>query len=187
MAISCPKCNHKIGVERFNRPAAPCLVCGAEITVAAFASLVSGPADAGAGPRLMLDDQASCFYHPNKQASIPCENCGRFLCALCDVDFGGRHLCPTCIENGNTAKSDDTQDSDRILYDKLALFLAIIPLLITQAAALFLAIRYWTSPISIPPRSRLRWRWILTVVISLVEIYFIWGLVLSRLFREIFG
>ena len=71
----------------------------------------------------MESDQASCFYHPNKKASVPCDNCGRFLCALCDVDFGGRRLCPACIEAGSGTESETTLDTRRILYDKLALFL----------------------------------------------------------------
>ena len=176
MAISCPKCSHQIHATRFNKPSGACPGCGSLTIVAAFASLISGPSDASAGQRLLEADQASCFYHPNKKAAVPCDNCGRFLCSLCDVDFGGRRLCPVCIEGGGDKESPAALDTKRILYDTLALFLAIIPTFFTQIAAIFLAIKYWSSPISIPPRGSLRWRWILAVVISLLEIWFIYWL-----------
>jgi len=183
LAISCPKCSHQIHAARFNKPAGACPRCGSQIIAAAFASLISTQASSGAGERLLEADQASCFYHPNKKASIPCDNCGRFLCTLCDVDFGGRHLCPACIEAGSGTESETTLDTRRILYDKLALFLAIIPTFFTQLIAIFLAIKYWSSPISIPPRSPLRWRWILAVVISLLEIWFLYELIFGGLLR----
>ena len=176
MAISCPKCSHEIHATRFNKPPEACPGCGSRIIVAAFASLISAPSDTSAGQRLLEADQASCFYHPNKKASVPCDNCGRFLCALCDVDFGGRRLCPACIEAGSDKESPSALDTERILYDKLALFLAIIPTFFTQLAAIFLAIKYWFSPISIPRRGPLRWRWILVVVIALLEIWFVYWL-----------
>jgi hypothetical protein len=139
--------------------------------VAAFASLISGPAQTGSGQLLIDAEQASCFYHPNKKASIPCDNCGRFLCTLCDIDFGGKSLCPTCIESNSDKNSTTNLDTDRVLYDKLALFLAIIPTFVTQLAAMFFAIKHWASPISIPPRGRFKWRWILTVIIATVELW----------------
>jgi len=131
----------------------------------------------------MEADQASCFYHPNKTASVPCDNCGRFLCALCDVDFGGKRLCPACIEAGSNKESASALDTDRILYDTLALFLAIVPTFFTQLAAIFLAIKYWSSPISIPSRGPLRWRWILAVLIALLELWFIYELIFGDLLR----
>ena len=176
MAISCPKCSHQIDAASFNKPADACPGCGSDIIVAAFASLISGPSLTGAGERLLIADQASCFYHPNKKATVPCDNCGRFLCALCDVDFGGKSLCPTCIEGGGNKSSQGDMDIDRVLYDKLALFLALVPTILTQLGAIFLAIRHWSSPISIPRRHPLRWRWILAVVVALLELWLFYGL-----------
>src|SRR4051812_10375500 len=48
----------------------------------------------------LVEGQSSCFYHPQKLAAIACESCGRFLCALCDVEIGGVHRCPRCLESG---------------------------------------------------------------------------------------
>ena len=183
MAIFCPKCNYQIHTARFNKPSGACPRCGSETIVAVFASLTSTPSDTGAGERLLVADQASCFYHPNKKAAIPCDNCGRFLCALCDVDFGGSHLCPACIEGRGDGESPGEMDTSRVLYDKLALFLAIIPTFFTQLLAIFLAIRHWSSPISIPRRGPLRWRWILAVVIALLEIWLLYAMIFGDLLR----
>ncbi len=177
MAISCPKCNHPIDAVRFNKPSEACSGCGSQISIAAFASLISGPSDADAGQRLLVADQASCFYHPTKKASVPCDNCGRFLCSLCDVDFGGRSLCPVCIESGGSTNSPGDMDSSRVLYDKLALYLALIPTFLSQLVAIFLAIKYWGSPISIPPRHRFRWRWVLAVLIAMLELWLLCAMV----------
>jgi hypothetical protein len=177
LAISCPKCSHQIQAASFNKPPEACPGCGSEISVAAFASLISGPSDSGAGERILISDQASCFYHPNKKATVPCENCGRFLCALCNVDFGGKSLCPACIEGGQHDDAQNNTDATRILWDKLAIFLAIVPTILTQLIALFLTLRYWSSPISIPPRHRLRWRWILAVIIAFLELWFFYVLI----------
>ncbi len=173
LAITCPKCNSTIHAARYNQPAGKCSGCGSEVQTAAFASLISGPSLAGSGQRLTDSDQAGCYYHPHKTASVPCDNCGRFLCSLCDVDFGGKSLCPVCIDNDSGKNTPGALDTDRFLYDKLAIYLAIIPLLVTQIAALFLAIKYIASPISIPPRGRLKVRWILAIVISLGQLWWL--------------
>jgi len=180
VAISCPKCSQRIDPERFNKPPFPCTGCSAEIQVAAFASLISGPSTAGVGQRLVVSDQASCFYHPDKQATVPCDNCGRFLCALCDVDFGGKSICPACIEGASASGTSD-MDTRRILYDKLALFLAFMPMIVTQFAALFMVLRYWSSPICIPKRGPLKWRWVLTVIVALLELWVFYAIIFGGL------
>jgi len=78
-----------------------------------------------------------------------------------------------CIDNDSGKNTPGALDTDRFLYDKLAIYLAIIPLLVTQIAALFLAIKYIASPISIPPRGRLKVRWILAIVISLGQLWWL--------------
>ncbi len=109
-----------------------------------------------------MDDQASCFYHSQKKAVIPCDNCGRFLCALCDVELGGKHLCPACLETGKKKGRIIDLERHRVLYDAAALKLAIYPVLMfwftlfTAPIALYLAIRHWNSPGSIVGRTRIR-------------------------------
>lgn len=109
-----------------------------------------------------MDDQASCFYHSQKRAVIPCDHCGRFLCALCDVEFGGRHLCPACLETGKKKGRIVNLDRHRVLYDSVALKIAVFPMitvwftLVTAPIALYLAIRHWKSPTSLVRRTKIR-------------------------------
>jgi hypothetical protein len=94
----------------------------------------------------MADAEAGCFYHPQKKAVVPCEACGRFLCALCDCEFHGRHLCPACLESGKSKQSTEGFVSERVLYRRQALVLSILPLYITGMAAIYVALRRWAMP-----------------------------------------
>jgi hypothetical protein len=129
-----------------------------DVFPAAFRELARGTA----GESLLADDEASCFYHPKKKAVIPCEACGRFLCALCDIEFNGRHLCPSCLETGKRKHKIKNLEKHRTLYDSIALALAVYPMLFfwptlfTAPAACFVGVRYWNAPRSIISRSKVR-------------------------------
>ena len=49
-----------------------------------------------------FSDQATCFFHPDKVFQACCQRCGRFVCALCDLQLGVEHVCPACFERGRT-------------------------------------------------------------------------------------
>jgi len=111
---------------------------------------------------LFSDSESGCFYHPGKKAAIVCENCGRFLCALCDIPLGNKHLRPACIESGR--KKDKIKDlkKNRILYDEVAVSIAVLPMLfffitaITGPLSVFYSIWHWKTPGSVVPRSKAR-------------------------------
>jgi hypothetical protein len=108
---------------------------------------------------VQTEKEAGCFYHPAKKAAVACAACGRFLCALCDVEFNGQHLCPMCLEKGKTKRKIKNLENHRVCYDKIALFVALIsmlfiwPTLISAPIVLFMVIRYWNAPRSIIPRT----------------------------------
>lgn len=122
------------------------------------------------GETLLEDGEASCFYHPKKKAVIPCSACGRFLCALCDVEFNDQHLCPSCLETGKRKRKIKNLENQWTLYDSIALALAIFPMLfifatiLTAPMAIFMSIRYWNAPTSIIPRTKVRF--IFAVIIA---------------------
>jgi hypothetical protein len=102
---------------------------------------------------VLVADSATCFYHATNQAEAACETCGRFVCAVCTIDFGGRRVCPPCI---TSIKDEDAQQvTRRTLYDGIALGLAVLPILawpvtlITAPAALGCVIFGWRKPRSI--------------------------------------
>ena len=138
-----------------------CPSCLEEQRVFAFPTLRRAGAGVASAQVLSAGD-ASCFYHTHKQAVVECGACGRFLCALCDVEIGGAHRCPGCLESGKQKGTADTIENRRTLYDGLALALAIVPVLVwpvtllTAPATLFVVVRYWRRPLSILPRTRVR-------------------------------
>lgn len=164
--VSCPNCRTNLPWRLFNTQApGACPACGSEIFGVVFPALVRGVTPGKPGERIVSDEEASCFYHPQKKAVFPCDHCGRFLCSLCDVDFGGKHLCPSCLESGQGERKIKSLENRRVLYDDMALSIAVLPMFIplllyfsfiTAPVALFLAIRHWNTPSSIIPRTRVR-------------------------------
>lgn len=117
-------------------------------------------------------EEAACFFHAENQAATICDGCGRFLCAVCSIDLTGRPLCPSCI----AAQKDKTAHTvnDRMLYDGLAMTLALVPLImwpltvVTAPVALGVVIYGWRKPGSLVRGKR--WRLVAAGVIAFVEI-----------------
>ena len=173
--IACPKCKAVLAAEFFNQPAwQPCPSCSTELRVEVFPALFRAekitPAE-----RILVEGEAGCFYHPEKKAAVVCDACGRFLCALCDVDFDGRHLCPACLESGRQKGKLAKLQNTLTRHDRIAILLAVAPMLIfyftlfTAPAALFYSIWHWKSPGSIVPNRR-RLNLIVAIVIASLEI-----------------
>jgi hypothetical protein len=111
-----------------------------------------------------MPEQATCFFHPEKAFQACCQRCGRFVCALCDLQLGAEHVCPTCFERG---RADSGLNSGKaewrhrdVLYDSIAVtigwgwilvwpaFIAAIP------AVIVLHVKYRKAPGSyLIPRS----------------------------------
>jgi hypothetical protein len=161
--VQCAKCRVPIPVATFAREGfAPCPNCGTSLWVELFPAF-GRPLPSGVdGEALVTDEEAGCFYHAGKKAVVPCAECGRFLCALCDCEIKGRHLCPACLDTGRKKGRLKELENQRTLYDNIALSLAVYPLLVfyltlfTAPMVLFLSIRHWNSPTSILPRSKVR-------------------------------
>ncbi len=161
--VTCVKCQATLLGEGFNSGLLqPCPACGTPVRVDVFPALFQA-IERGPGPETLLTpDEAGCFYHPQKRAAATCESCGRFLCALCDVELNGRHLCPNCLDSGRKKGKLKNLENERTLYDNLALSLAVLPLiiwpftLITAPAAIFISLRYWNAPTSLVPRTKMR-------------------------------
>jgi len=160
--ISCTHCHAPILAGYYNTSdLIPCPSCHAPVKIDVFPAFYHSPRSGKEGETL-IDDQASCFYHPQKKAVIPCDHCGRFLCALCDVELSDKHLCPACVETGKKKGRIVNLDRHRVLYDGVALRLALFPMitiwftLITAPMAIYLAIRHWKSPTSLVRRTKIR-------------------------------
>ena len=163
--IVCSKCNDALNENLLNTPAlAVCNSCGVKLRVDVFPAVNRPPATAISNEAVTTGTEAGCFYHPAKKAVVHCATCGRFLCALCDLDINDLHLCAACLEIGRKEKTIANLESHRVLYDKIALFLAVIPFsfvlwffsIFTAPAAIFVAVRYWRTPCSIMSGTKFR-------------------------------
>ncbi len=121
----------------------------------------------------LAEGEASCFQHATKRAVNACSRCGRFICALCTVEFRGTTVCPGCLELVSREGKVGELETHRTLWDSLALGVAIVagPIYpfwaVTGPAAIFLSIKNWSKPSSLVPRNK--WRFILAIVIGTLE------------------
>jgi len=170
-AIACAACSTPVPREFWNRQeTVRCQVCGQPLRAAVFPAIANYTL--GVSPSALEGEtEASCFYHPQSRATIPCQQCGRFLCALCDLEVDGRHVCPRCFEK------TETIEPRRTMYDSLALAISTFPMLLLWPAlvgapwALFLVFRRWSAPSSIVPRTKIRF--VLAALFAAAEIAFV--------------
>ncbi len=174
-SVTCAKCGATLLGAHFNTSElAPCPACGSPLRVEIFPALFRTIAR-GASGQSVETAEASCFYHPQKRAAVACESCGRFLCELCDLHLSGKHLCSNCLQSGKKKGKLRDLERERVLYDNVALGLAVLPILmwpftlITAPGALYVSIRHWNSPSSIVPR-RAKVRFIVAILLALAQI-----------------
>jgi hypothetical protein len=161
-AVVCPGCNGDVAPLETKNGWQTCPYCRKRLHIRVWSAVreASNSADA-------LSDQATCFFHPDKAFQACCQRCGRFVCALCDLQLGAEHVCPACFERGSSAPGATVGKSEwrqrDILYDSIAAtvgwgwiifwptFVAALPM------AIFLHVKYRKAPRSylIPRRG---WR-----------------------------
>ena len=161
-ALVCSKCHTRIPAADWNREHTFCASCRAPYSALVFPAFFEQPAGARVGDPVLESGESACFYHAQKRAVVPCDQCGRFLCSLCQVEFLGQNWCPGCIEARRRKGQLSKLDASRPLHDNTVLALAILPAflvwptIITAPMTLFLTVRYWRAPSSILPRTRIR-------------------------------
>lgn len=179
MLIRCTRCSASLPVWVIKAgDSAMCPNCNAALAIRAFpALLASRPALNPADLRIEAGE-ASCFYHASKRAAASCARCGRFVCALCAVDFDGATWCPGCLADAQSGKKLSRLENRRILWDSIALGVATWPFLLGfwpaapgSLAAIFISVRYWNRPGSLVPRTK--WRFVVAILIALAEIAFL--------------
>ena len=191
-SLHCPKCRTPLTtLQSFNQPDfQPCPYCATPLQVEIFPALFRPIATGRDGEVLMVEGEASCFYHPVKKAVRPCDACGRFLCALCDCELHGEHFCPGCLETGGKKGKIKSLENARVRYDKIALSLALVPALvlffffafITAPLAIYFAIRSFRAPGSIVGSTKVRS--IIAIVLAILELGG-WGVWLYFVVKEV--
>jgi uncharacterized paraquat-inducible protein A len=186
--ILCPSCYTPVPPSQFNSDKfAPCPTCQAKLLVAVFPAAFRPIAPGQSGERILIAGESSCFYHDQKKAVVPCDTCGRFLCALCDVDLGGKHVCPQCLDTGRQKGALQQLETRRVVYDSAALIVALtamllfcIPAFVTAPVAIALGVMSHFKPNSILGFSR--WKAYGAIVLALFQIV-LWVLTLMGIFN----
>jgi hypothetical protein len=156
---ACPECGGHISPADADSGWQNCPYCQQRITFRAWSVPRTHARAAEAMP-----EQATCFFHPDKAFQACCQRCGRFVCALCDLQLGAEHVCPTCFERGradtglNGGKAEWRHRD--VLYDSVVLSLGwlwifVWPVFIAALpVAIFLHVKYRKAPRSyLIPRS----------------------------------
>jgi len=161
--LLCPKCQTPLpAISEPGRERHECIACGVISEIETFPAFFQQAAVGQAGERILIEGEAGCFYHSDKKATVHCSGCGRFLCALCDVELNGQHLCLGCLESNQRKGQLAELETRRTVYDSAALSLALWPILIwpftlvTAPIAAFLAVLSWFRPNSLVRGGRLR-------------------------------
>jgi hypothetical protein len=152
--------------------------------VEVYPALLAPRETKGVGELIVDDKEASCFYHPGKKAEAHCSYCGRFLCALCDVDFDGKHLCSACIQAGRTKGTLEEFRATGKAHWLIALHCAVAGLLFPYLGAIFVpaafhyAIRYRKHPGSpVPSEHYFVWTLFLATLAALLQAFFITAMI----------
>lgn len=166
--VVCGACSMRIPPSNWNQEfPVPCPACAFDVSVMVFPVALQPP-KAALPERVVTGQEASCYNHAANRALSACDECGRFLCAVCDIDVAGGHICPSCFE-----RREAPALHERVNYDSIALALATLPMLlcwlpiVTTPAALFFAFKFWNAPSPVFPRSR--WRLWLTVIVAVLQ------------------
>lgn len=193
-ALSCPNCRALWPADLAALAALTrCPVCHTRVQIEVFPAFTRPAAVGTVGEAIVIEGEAACFFHPQKRASVPCGICGRFLCALCDLELYGLHVCPTCLESGRRKGQLEHLDTRRTLYDSAALTIAGLgfPFVCTMYCfwvalplaplAIGIAIYGWRKPRSIIPRTRVRA--VLAIVLAVVELIGSVLIILTKSYR----
>ena len=161
----CPECHGALPADTWNLNY-PTICPNCRAVLAAFAFPAQVREHPAAVPEPAVEGgEATCYFHARNKAVAPCDQCGRFLCALCHVDISGQNWCPSCIELHRRRGRLAYLDTRRMLYDNLALVLALSPIvllpfwpiaIVTAPATLFVVFFYWRKLASLVPRTKAR-------------------------------
>jgi len=116
--VSCPNCSGDIALDETGSQTCPYCEKRLQIHIWPIVRQNNNATTA-------LSDQSTCFFHPDKAFQACCQRCGRFVCALCDLQLGAEHVCPACFERGRTDSGAEVGKAEwryrDVLYDSIAL------------------------------------------------------------------
>ena len=191
--VACPACGFALPLDALaGGSQTACPQCRAGLSGALFPAFWQPAPSAFSLAEHAGDGEAVCFFHPENRAALSCERCGRFICAVCEFNIGARRICPSCLSSGLAGEKLPELIPWRFIWSDAALFTGLMPLLlgifmwpfivVSGAAAIFLAIFGWKRPGSLP-RGRRRGAAMVGIVGGAVQIA-IWITVVILIFTS---
>lgn len=172
--VECPKCKAVLPDQPSAAAALEeCPSCALKLKLHTFPALFR-PLPAGLrGATALTEGEATCFHHEQKRAVTACDECGKFLCQLCDVPVGEQHFCPQCVEAGMTRGRLKQLERGRPRHDLVMLSITVLSLLfwvipLLPLAVLVIGCWKWKAPRSLVHRTRLRM--VIAMVIAALEL-----------------
>ena len=172
MAIPCARCDAPLpGWELAAGGTASCTSCGSSNQVRVFPAALR--AAAVVQTETALAGEAACFDHSAKRAVAACHHCGRFVCALCSVEFGDEVWCPSCVTARAGRAQDANPETSRMLYDSMAVHTPWLSMIVWPVTAITgpgivaFSILKWKQPLSLVRRSR--WRFLVAILLGLAQ------------------
>jgi len=186
--VRCPQCGAALAAESWDRPevAVSCPNCHEELWAQTFPAIARARPEVRSGEHAM-EGEAVCFFHPEKRAALACERCGRFVCELCDMPLGTRHLCPACLGSGLESEKLPELVNRRVVWSKLSFFVGALPLLlfffwpifvVSGPAAIGFGIYSWNKPGSLVT-GKGRFRAVIGILCGLAQLAFLVGLIVA--------
>jgi hypothetical protein len=191
-ALRCPSCKWAFKLSEFDgsQNVVSCERCKRRIELRVLpALLVSHSAPPKLELRAPQEGESSCFYSPEHVATADCSHCGVLISEFWKAQWGNSTVCLKCLDHLRTKNQDQRFETQRTLWDSVALGLAVLPgtlifwwlTLLTAPATLVFAIWAWKKPRSLVPRGP--WRLILAMLLALLQMAAI-GTMIYGIFQQ---
>jgi hypothetical protein len=187
-SLTCPACGTVLEPHGVNH--AQEALCGRCRTVwrgLVFPAVTAPPPISGERSERALDGEAVCYFHPSNRAVLTCDSCGRFLCTICDMPVGSRHLCATCLSKSLGRQQIQELIPWRFLWARATFWLGLVPLLVaivcwpallvTGGATVILGLVGWKRSGSLV-RGPQTWLMVLGILLGLLQIAIWFGLII---------
>ncbi|MCD4819927.1 MAG: hypothetical protein K8S23_14685 [Candidatus Cloacimonetes bacterium] len=175
--VRCPNCQRELSTKIYGLGKnSVCSYCKEPVNWYIFPRYFSKTENNEIPENILIEGESACFYHSDKKAVVTCDQCGKFLCSLCDLELNDKHICPNCFNSGKKNKQNFVYEESRILYDDLALAIAFWPIftfyftILGSLISIFFAIRYWNVNSSVIEQNKSKK--IIAIFLSLLEIIF---------------
>jgi hypothetical protein len=179
-SLTCPTCRIVLPTHALDAVTeAPCPGCRKPLRGRLFRAWSVAEPEMAVTPDRALEGEAVCFFHPSNRAARACDACGRFMCTICDLPVGSRHLCPSCLSSGLGKQKLPEIIPRRFLWSYAVFWLGLLPLVgfvflwpfffITGASTIILAIVGWNRPGSLV-RGRQHWAAMVGILLGLAHL-----------------